>query len=229
MSNFKAVISLTSWKARINSVGITIFSLLSSCPGFHIVLCLSSDEFPKKEHELPEDLVKLAKAKFIEILWVKENYKAFKKVFFAMRKYPNLPVISADDDLIYCKNYAELLYSKWKEMPTSCVGLSSTTVTYHNDYCEASLWGYAQLFPPHFSDNIDFSILETLRKLGCIDDDGLYSEIRARFHINAFSFQLPFNNEYVACNYSTTQDNCITNLRTIHKQNDRDIFKRLLT
>ena len=53
----KAIISLTSWKARIKTVGLTIYSLLTQCPGFHIVLVLSEEEFPKKERELPRDLV----------------------------------------------------------------------------------------------------------------------------------------------------------------------------
>ncbi len=47
----KAVISLTSWKKRIHSVSRTIFSILSKCPGFHIVLVLSSEEFPKMEDD----------------------------------------------------------------------------------------------------------------------------------------------------------------------------------
>ena len=50
----KAIISLTSWKARINTVGLTLFSLYKRCPGFHIVLVLSEEEFPKKEAELPD-------------------------------------------------------------------------------------------------------------------------------------------------------------------------------
>ena len=45
----KAIISLTSWKARIGTVAKTIFSLVKQCPGFHIVLVLSEEEFPQKE------------------------------------------------------------------------------------------------------------------------------------------------------------------------------------
>lgn len=52
----KAIISLTSWKKRINTVSQTIFSLVKQCPGFHIVLVLSEEEFPEKEKELPEEL-----------------------------------------------------------------------------------------------------------------------------------------------------------------------------
>lgn len=109
----KAIISLTSWRARINTVSKTIYSLLKQCPGFHIVLVLSEEEFPKMMDELPENLKLFVDNEMIEILWVYKNYKAFKKVLFTMDKYRDVPVISADDDCIYTCNYAQELYDKW--------------------------------------------------------------------------------------------------------------------
>lgn len=54
----KAAIALTSWKKRITTVGLTIYNLFTMCgPEFHIVLTLAEEEFPKKERELPRDLV----------------------------------------------------------------------------------------------------------------------------------------------------------------------------
>lgn len=114
-SSEKAIISLTSWKARINTVGLTLFSLYKQCPGFHIVLVLSEDEFPQKEAELPDTIMAFVDQDLIEILWVKENYKSMKKVIFTMEKYPNVPVISADDDCLYTCNYAENLYKAWQK------------------------------------------------------------------------------------------------------------------
>lgn len=111
----KAVISLTSWRARINTVSKTLFSLLKQCPGFHIVLVLSEEEFPKMMDELPENLKLFADNEMIEFLWVYKNYKSFKKVLFTMDKYRDVPVISADDDCIYTCNYAQELYNKWIE------------------------------------------------------------------------------------------------------------------
>ena len=112
-NNEKAIISLTSWKARINTVSKTLYSLLQQCPGFHIVLVLSEAEFPQKEKELPENLMLFIENGLIELLWVYKNYKAFKKVLFTMDKYRDVPVISADDDCIYTCNYAQKLYDKW--------------------------------------------------------------------------------------------------------------------
>lgn len=110
----KAIISLTSWKARIGTVAKTLYSLIHQCPGFHIVLVLSEEEFPRKEDELPENLKLFIDNDLIEILWVYKNYKSFKKVLFTMEKYPEVPVISADDDCIYTRNYAQELYNKWE-------------------------------------------------------------------------------------------------------------------
>ncbi len=114
-ANEKAIISLTSWKARINTVSKTLFSLLKQCPGFHIVLVLSEEEFPKMMDELPDNLKLFVDNELIEVLWVYKNYKSFKKVLFTMDKYRTVPVISADDDCIYTCNYAQMLYDVWNK------------------------------------------------------------------------------------------------------------------
>ena len=116
----KAIISMTSWAARISTCTKTIFSLLKQCPGFHIVLVLSEEEFPKMMDELPDNLKLFVDNELIEVLWVYKNYKSFKKVLFTMDKYRTVPVISADDDCIYTCNYAQELYDKWLENP-NCV------------------------------------------------------------------------------------------------------------
>ena len=111
----RAVISLTSWKARISTCSKTIFSLLKQCPGFHIVLVLSEEEFPKMMDELPENLKLFVDNELIEVLWVYKNYRSFKKWIFTADKYRDIPIISADDDCIYTCNYAQELYDKWAE------------------------------------------------------------------------------------------------------------------
>ena len=83
-NNEKAIISLTSWKARINTVSKTIFSLLKQCPGFHIVLVLSEEEFTNKEKDLPEELLYMENEGFLEFLWVKENEKERGEIYLSI-------------------------------------------------------------------------------------------------------------------------------------------------
>ena len=117
----RAIISITSWKARIHTVGLTLFSLIKQCPGFHIVLVLSEEEFPKKEEELPYTVMAFVNQDLIELLWTPRNYKAFKKVIFTIEKYKGIPVISADDDCLYICNYAEQLYQQWVQTGANIV------------------------------------------------------------------------------------------------------------
>lgn len=174
----KAIISLTSWKARINTVGKTIYSLIKNCPGFHIVLCLSEEEFPKKEKELPKDLLLLGK--YFEILWVYKNYKSFKKVLFTMDKYRDVPVISADDDCLYTCNYAEILYTAWCKHK-KCV------ITSQGGKYENYQWGRGPntLYPPNFRPNAN-DICDSYfnAKLEFIEDDIVLGIIRMKLRID---------------------------------------------
>lgn len=169
----KAIISLTSWKARIDTVGKTLFSLLKMCPGFHIVLVLSEEEFPQKEKELPENLMIFVKKDFIEILWIYPNWKSFKKVLPTMDKYRNVPVISADDDCIYTRNYAQELYDKWEKH-------KDVPITYWCSAYKNTLFfntaGYATLHPPYYFGDAISIIDNNIIKFN--EDDLLYIGIR---------------------------------------------------
>lgn len=146
-NNEKAIISLTSWKKRIDTVWKTLYTLLKQCPGFHIVLVLSEEEFSNKENDLPISLKQLLDNDIIEVLWVKKNLKALKKILYTMEKYPDIPIISADDDCLYVCNYAQELYDTWLKNPGKFI-----TVNTPHKWCTA---GPNSLFPPHcFGDNV---------------------------------------------------------------------------
>lgn len=176
----KAIISLTSWKARINTVSKTLFSLIKQCPGFHIVLVLSEEEFPKKEAELPKNLMLFIENELIELLWVYKNYKSFKKVLFTMDKYNNLPVISADDDCIYKCNYAQELYDKWLENKDAFITIKSQRPFYKNKTCNGI--GAASLHPPHCYKNF-MAMLNFTELVNLSHDDVFYMIIRNRLNM----------------------------------------------
>lgn len=145
----KAVIALTSWKQRINTVGQTIYNLFTMCgPEFHIVLTLAEEEFPRKEQELPRDLVLMNRTGVFEILWCKRNTRSFKKILYAMQKYRNVPIISADDDCIYQFNYANELYMQWLRNKNSRICYWCSDILGTGSAINTS--GYATLHPPFF-------------------------------------------------------------------------------
>lgn len=113
----KGVISLTTWPARIGMVGCTIFTLVKNCPGFHVVLCLSSEEFPNRERDLPNDLLLMLRAGVFELLWTDENLRPHNKYYFTMIKYRNMPIITVDDDQLIIDNIAEKLYQSYIKHP----------------------------------------------------------------------------------------------------------------
>lgn len=177
----KACISLTSWKARINTVSKTLYSLLKQCPGFHIVLVLSKDEFPLMEKELPDNLMLFVENKLIELFWIRPNLKSFKKVLFTMDKYHDVPVISADDDCIYTCNYAQMLYDVWKKNPD--YNITNNGMPY---YRFRLAWGRGPntLYSLKFSSVCKkLNILKVIKNIKCYEDDSFYGTICKKHNI----------------------------------------------
>ena len=120
------IIAMTSWKGRINSeiLRLTLFSFLKQpkvC-NFKVILVLSMDEFPMKEAELPDELVKLMKlAPNAELMWTGANTKAYKKYFPVARAYPDVPIITVDDDSPAKDNFLTTLWDIHTKEPDRVV------------------------------------------------------------------------------------------------------------
>ena len=113
--NVQTIISLTSFPARINNIHIVIKSLLKqSVKPDKIVLYLSEQEFPKKE--IPTNLQNLIGPIF-EIKFVKENYKSYNKLIYAIKDFPNSNIVTVDDDILYPKNLLSTLLKEHKKNP----------------------------------------------------------------------------------------------------------------
>lgn len=166
--NIRACIALTSWKKRINTVGLTIYNLFETCgPDYHIVLTLAEEEFPKKEQELPRDLLLMNKAGVFEILWVKKNWKSLKKWIFCGLKFQTVPIISADDDCLYKCNYAEELFNRW--LCTSC-----PIITYNKCEGWCKTQGPCTLYNPV---RMPFISMALEKYSNDAQDDGIISDV----------------------------------------------------
>lgn len=142
------IISMTSWRRRIRDVGPVLFSFLQLEPAcdFRVVLVLSSDEFPGKDREIPEELVRLRTHPRFELLWTGPNTRAFKKYFPVRRKYPDIPIITVDDDEPARPNFlADIWNLHLKDRKRVVYGYNGVPCGRHGIDCVR--YGFA-LFPP---------------------------------------------------------------------------------
>lgn len=167
---YSVVVSLTSWRGRIYSeiVQLVLFSLLKQKTKYRykVVLVLSTDEFPKKEAELPANIVKLAeKVENFEIRWCGVNRRALKKIY-SMDYYPDLPVITTDDDIIVKDDLVEQFMNAHTRYPKEIIYAHVWDFPANP---EIKISGWARLFPPHSLYPLDEKLFDTCFK-GAEDD-----------------------------------------------------------
>lgn len=114
------VVSLTTFPARASSVWMVIESLLDQThrPG-RIVLVLSTEEFPRRR--LPRRLPSLLR-RGVEVLWVEENTRSYKKYAPVRARYPKATIIVVDDDALYQSHLVEALITASAVYPGAVIG-----------------------------------------------------------------------------------------------------------
>ena len=128
------IVSLTSHPGRIENVNQTIESLLAQTyKPKKIILWLSRNQFDEENCKVPDRLIHLTRNKLFEIRWVPEDIKPHKKYFYAMQRYPDLPVIIVDDDIIYDKHLVENLMMSYQKFP-HCVSCMRANLVTFNKY-----------------------------------------------------------------------------------------------
>ena len=104
----KVIITMTSWKKRIKKSNKALEILLANTyiPN-KVILNLAIEEFPKKNKELPKNILNLLKFKNFEIFWVKKNNNVFKKLIPTLNRFKNDLIITTDDDILYPFDFIE--------------------------------------------------------------------------------------------------------------------------
>lgn len=175
---FDVIVSLTTWKARINTKELkrNIFELLTKQKTqykYKTVLCLSEEEFPSKEKEIPSWIVELDTINDnFELLWTYKNTKALKKLNPAMKKYSNLPIISIDDDEQFKPNAIETFMNYHKQNPDIILSECGINEIYENIYTT----GAFRLYPPNSLADLDEQYF--INYFNTANDD-LFNAIRA--------------------------------------------------
>ena len=143
------VVSLTTWKKRIGSPVLpeNLRRLLRQKTryNYQVILVLSTDEFPGKELEIPGVLIKMATEEpRFRILWCKRNTRALKKLSPVMRVFPELPVITTDDDIAVKDCFVEQFMNAHRKHPKDII---AADVWFHP--CGFDITGWGRLYPPH--------------------------------------------------------------------------------
>lgn len=112
----KTVVTMTSWKARIDTVHIAIraFMKYQTIKPDIFYLWLSDEEFP--DHILPLKLTQIIDAYDVKLKWLTGNEYAFKRWHVYPEHYEDL-VISIDDDRYYPKDTVEYAQNFIKDHP----------------------------------------------------------------------------------------------------------------
>jgi lipopolysaccharide biosynthesis glycosyltransferase len=94
------IISLTSYPARINTVYITLRSLIDqTIAPKKIILWLAEEQFSKREGDLPISLLKMQE-EGVEIRWC-SDLKSYKKLLPSIQNFSGNIIVTADDDTVY--------------------------------------------------------------------------------------------------------------------------------
>lgn len=104
-----AVISLTTFPRRAPYLWLVIETLLRQSMLPHkIVLYLSREQFPSAA-DVPATLRPYEEAGILEIRMVDGDIRSHKKYWYAVSDFPNEPLITVDDDIIYHSSTIEKL------------------------------------------------------------------------------------------------------------------------
>jgi hypothetical protein len=173
---------LTSYPARIKTIHITINTLLNqTIKPDKLLLWLSENQFPNKENDLTEELVKLQDYG-LEIKWINdlEDLRSYKKLVPALKEFPNDIIVTADDDLYYQRDWLKSLYDAYLNNPNyiyvrrACgIELKDNTFTvtphYANfdskpTYLNQLMGGAGTLYPPNslHKDVFNTDLIKTL-------------------------------------------------------------------
>lgn len=145
----KIVVSLTSFPKRIDTVWITIETIMNqSMKPDEIILWLAKEQFDGL-NSLPVELLNQQK-RGLTINFC-EDLRSHKKYYFTLKEYPNDIVILFDDDMFYPRDTIKKLYKLHKSNPQDICVITTQVIT-PNIYSNPSKWRN-----PHINEKIKHS------------------------------------------------------------------------
>lgn len=112
----KIIVSLTTYPKRINTIWLTIETLLrQTVKPDEIILWLAESQFENKLQDLPDSLLRL-QSRGLTIRFC-EDLRSHKKYYYVLQEYPNDLVVLADDDMFYPRDTISKLLRMHKQYP----------------------------------------------------------------------------------------------------------------
>lgn len=125
----RVIVSLTSYKPRMGKLHDVINSLLNNTmKPYKVILTLYKGD----EQYITKEIKQLESDKKIEIILTDEDLKPHKKYLYAMKKYPDVPIITVDDDVIYQSNLIEKLYNGYLKHPGCVCCMRGRSISFSN-------------------------------------------------------------------------------------------------
>jgi hypothetical protein len=181
----KYIVSLTTFPSRIDSVWLTIESILrQEVKPDTLILWLYEGEFNGKA-SLPKELLEQEK-RGLQIKFCQENLMPHKKYFYTMLANPKANVITVDDDILYPSNLLKNLIAYHHKDEANIICTLSRKIN-ESSFSDYSTWNYvlkttegllsnlpigvgAVLYPPN-SLNSEVFNLEVLKDKALRADD----------------------------------------------------------
>ena len=108
------IVSLTSYEDRFNDLELALFSIMTQTIHPDRIILWLSDKF-NSLNDLPYSITKFIK-NGLEIRFVKD-IGPYTKIIYALKENPDSIIVTADDDIIYPKDWLAKLYHSYISEP----------------------------------------------------------------------------------------------------------------
>ncbi len=110
----KLILSLASYPDRLHSAVKTLATVYEQrvIPD-QVILWLASSDFPNREKDLSEELIKMTEENGLSIRWHESNLKICDIFLLAINVYPDALLIAVEDDMLCYDQFTENLYHSY--------------------------------------------------------------------------------------------------------------------
>lgn len=206
-NNEPLIVSFTTYPARYHVATKFIYQLLNkqTFTNFHLVATIFKEDYEK----ISEELKLFIDHNLLEVIIGDLDLGPHLKYFYTMQKYPNLPIMTLDDDKFYPSDTVQNFYNAFMNCKEKCVlapiapclKKNGDKLVPYNEWCngenrlkpgEISYLAMAEgfggvLYPPFCFHNLKEELPELLK---CIKHDDLFLkvlEIKNKVSVMAFS------------------------------------------